>query len=113
MCAHPVLARVAVDKAAGHSSARHAPPLRRDAHRSPQQHSVLHYALCLAPAELQQAVEDQPEAQSCLMRGSTLQNSPEQHSLLVSVLHLAAAQSCNPGAAFSVAMPQRLPILNF
>ena len=91
MCAHPVLARETVDKAAGHSSARHAPALRRDAHRSPQQHSVLHYALRLAPAELQQAVEDQPAAQSCLMRGSTSQDTPKQHSMFVSVLHLAAA----------------------
>ena len=61
-CAHPVFRGVPINQAASYDSARHAPALRCHAYRCPQQHCMLHNALCLAAAEFQQAVKYQPAA---------------------------------------------------
>lgn len=63
--AHPILGRVTVDEAACDDGTCHGPPLWRHSHGCPQQHSILHNALGLAAAQLQQAVERQPAQDEC------------------------------------------------
>ena len=98
-CAHPVFRGVPINQAASYDSARHAPALRCHAYRCPQQHCMLHNALCLAAAEFQQAVKYQPAVQ-----GHITHCFPSDKAALSVIIPSSIASLCPlPGSGTALA----------